>query len=276
MIHNNNKTQFMDTKANIATGNHKKNFSKYDTSGTDPNRYASVSNVSEAESYLHKGSKSIIPGFRVNVGKTERILMIAAGSYLLYRALKKNDKRKVAEGITAGTMLFRGISGYCPAYDAVNNSAKLKGNNVVVTSSLTIDKPVDEVYAAWRNLEDHPKFMSHLESVTAIDKYVSEWKAKGPAGIGTVSWKAEILMDEPNKLLSWHSMPGSTVNNSGKVKFTDNGESTTIEVTISYHAPLGKPGELAAKLFSPMFKKMLEKDIQNFKEFVTTGNAVAQ
>src|SRR5690606_21986880 len=104
------------TKSNTAQ-NLKKNFSKYDPSGTDPNRYASVSNPKEADTYLHKGKKSIIPGLRVNVSTSERLLMIAAGSYLLYRALKKDDRRKVMEGITAGTMLFRGISGYCPAYD---------------------------------------------------------------------------------------------------------------------------------------------------------------
>jgi len=255
----------------IATGNHKRNFSKYDASGTDPNRYASVSNTKEADSYLHKGKKSIIPGLRVNVGTTERILMIAAGSYLLYRALKKKDRKKVAEGLTAGTMLFRGISGYCPAYAAINSTDKLKGSNVTATASLHINKPVEEVYAAWRRLEDHPEFMMHLDSVTPIDQYKSDWVAKGPAGIGTVKWTAEILMDVPNELLSWHSMPGSTINNSGKVKFIDNGSSTEIEVTISYHAPLGKPGEVVAKWFTPVFEKMLEKDIQNFKEYIETG-----
>lgn len=257
------------------TSTTKRNFSKYDVSGTDPNRYASVSNTTEADEFLHKGKKSIIPGLRVNVGKTERILMIAAGSYLLYRALKKKDKQKIAEGITAGTMLFRGISGYCPAYDAIDNAGSLKGDNIVATTALTVNKPVEEVYTAWRNLQNHPLFMSHLESVTPITDYISEWKAKIVGSVGTVAWKAEILMDEPNKLLSWHSMPGSDVNNAGKVKFTDNGTSTDIEVTISYHAPLGKPGEVAAKLFNPIFEKKLQKDISNFKGYIENGSITA-
>jgi uncharacterized membrane protein len=256
--------------ATLAT-TEKRNFSKYDVSGTDPNRYASVSNTAEADSYLHKGKKSIVPGLRVNVSKAERILMIAAGTYLLYRVLKKKDKSKIAEGIAAGTMLFRGVSGYCPAYDAVERSGALKNDNISVTASLDIDKPVDEVYAAWRDLENQPKFMSHLKSVTPIDEKTSEWKAKLPGGIGSVTWTAEILMDEPGKLLSWHSLPESTVHNAGKVRFTDNGSSTTIEVTISYKAPLGKAGEAAARLLSPMFEKMVEKDIQNFKEYIETG-----
>jgi hypothetical protein len=113
------------------TSGSKQNFSKYDASGTDPNRYASVSNVDEADEYLHKNKKSIIPGLRVNVSKTERILMIAAGSYLLYKALKKKDNKKYKEGIAGGTMLFRGISGYCPAYDALDKSGIVKGKNLL-------------------------------------------------------------------------------------------------------------------------------------------------
>ncbi|AWH83691.1 cyclase [Flavobacterium album] len=260
------------TKNPAATGA-KQNFSKYDPSGTDPNRYASVSNTAEADSYLHKHKKSIIPGLRVNVSTTERILMVAAGSYLLYRALKKKDNKKVMEGVAGGTMLFRGISGYCPAYDLIEKTGKLQGNNISITTSMTVNKPVSEVYNAWRKLENLPLFMSHLHSVAVIDNYKSEWKARIPGGLGTISWKAEILMDEPNQLLSWHSMPGSTVNNSGKVRFTDNGSSTDVEVTISYHAPLGKAGELAAGLLTPVFERMVHSDIENFKKYIEVGTA---
>lgn len=254
------------------TDNSKRNFSKYDVSGTDPNRYASITNPTEADQYINTGKKSIIPGLKVNVSKTERILMIAAGGYLLYHALKKKKgAKKVAEGITAGTMLFRGVSGYCPAYDILDKSGVVKSENITATAALTINKPADEVYEAWRKLEQHPLFMKHLDSVTLDNEYISTWKAKLPGGIGSVSWKAEILMDEPGKILSWHSLPESVIHNAGKVKFTENGNSTDIEVTISYHAPLGKAGELAARLINPAFEKRLQKDIENFGEYIETG-----
>lgn len=260
----------METSTKLAAASQKQNFSKYDPSGTDPNRYASVSNPAEAEDYLHKGKKSVIPGLRVNVGKTERILMIAAGSYLLYRALKKDhsNTKKVMEGVTAGTMLFRGISGYCPAYDLMDKTGTLKGNNLSINVSLSVNSPVEKVYNAWRELPNLPLFMKHLDSVMVIDKHTSQWKAKVPGGIGTVSWKAEILEDKPNELLSWHSLPDSTIHNAGRVVFRDNGAGTDIEVTISYHAPLGKAGELAGKLFTPVFEKMLKSDIESFKHYI--------
>ena len=249
----------------------KQNFSKYDVSGTDPNRYASVSNEKEADTYLHKGKKSIIPGLRVNVGKTERIIMVAAGAYLLYRALKKDHSKakKIMESVTAGTMLFRGISGYCPAYDLIDRKGLLKGNNVAITSTFTVDKPIGEVYNAWRQLENLPHFMQHLHSVKELDGLTSEWKAKIPGGLGaTISWKAQILTDNPNELISWQSVADSTIHNAGKVSFTKNGDSTNVEVSIAYHAPLGKAGEFAAKLLTPVFERMLEKDIHGFKEYI--------
>lgn len=268
----------MDPIKNQATGNEtysaeKRNFSRYDVSGTDPNRYATVSNAKEADKYLNKGKKSIIPGLRINVGKTERILMVVAGSYLLYRALKKNhsNSKKTMEGLTAGSMLFRGVTGYCPAYAALGKSEALKGGNVSIATSITVNKPVDDVYNAWRQLENLPLFMKHLHSVMVIDERTSEWQARVPGGLGTVSWKAEIIMDEPNRILSWHSLPGSTINNAGKVKFSDNGNSTTIDLTISYLAPLGTAGEAAAELLSPVFEKMLKADIAGFKKYIETG-----
>ena len=261
----------MDTTALLAK-KEKQNFSKYDMSGTDPNRYASVSNKAEADTFIHGKKKSIIPGLRVNVSTTERLIMIAAGSYFLYRALKKDDNAKVAEGIAAGTMLFRGISGYCPAYDALERTELLKGDNVSIKVGMTVQKPVNDVYNAWRRLENLPLFMKHLANVNELSQYKSEWQAKIPGGLGTVSWDAEILMDEPDKLLSWHSLPGSTINNSGKVKFTKRDDATTdIEVTISYHAPLGKAGAAAAKLLTPVFERMLASDIEGFKEYIETS-----
>lgn len=245
-----------------------KNFSKYDPSGTDPNRYASVSNKSEADTYLNKRQRSIIPGLRVNISKPERIAMVAAGAYLLYRALKRKDDKKAIEGFAAGTVLFRGISGYCPAYDLAERTHAFAGNNISITTSLTVNKPVEEVYNAWRRLENLPLFMNHLHSVRELDQYKSEWKANIPGGLGTISWEAEILMDEPNQLLSWHSLPGSTIHNSGKVRFRNNGDVTDLEVTISYHAPMGKPGEAIAKLLNPVFENMVTKDIENFKHYI--------
>ncbi|GAA6771904.1 SRPBCC family protein [Flavobacterium sp. SORGH_AS_0622] len=110
--------------------------------------------------------------------------------------------------------------------------------------------------------------MKHLESVKTINSTQSEWTAKGPAGIGSLTWKAEIIKDQKQKLLSWQSIEGAPVKNFGKVLFKAVGDATQIEITISYRAPLGIAGQGAAKLLNPIFEKLVHDDISGLKAYL--------
>ncbi|OYU81261.1 MAG: cyclase [Flavobacterium sp. BFFFF1] len=247
--------------------------SKIDKSGTDPNRYSAFYSEEDAHrlgNVSHK-SKQTIKGIESNVSTLERVLMIAGGSYLLYKALA-GRKKSVVKGIAGGTMLARGISGYCPLYQAVGKSGFLKTSNINIRTSMSIDKPVSEVYAFWRNLENLPRFMKHLETVKEINKTTSHWCVKVPGGIGHISWTANILMDEKDEMLSWKSVPGSTIDNGGKIVFTENGRGgTDLDINISYHAPLGIAGDVAAKLLNGFFERMVHTDIENVKSYMESG-----
>lgn len=210
------------------------------------------------------------PLLKTNVSTLERILMVTSGAYLLYNGLSKQNK-SIAQAGTGGAMLLRGISGYCPIYDAAGHLMNDKASNVNIRINSVINKPVSEVYAFWRNLENLPKFMNHLDSVRSVSSTISEWTAKGPAGLGKISWNAEIVRDEKEQLLSWNSIEGSTIKNAGKVTFKSKGNATEIDVTISYHAPLGVAGESAAKLLNPYFEKMVKDDISNLKLYLESG-----
>ena len=245
------------------------------TSGTNPDRYASYHTVEEAQKLSqNKDSqtcKSLIPGLDANVSQLERILMVAAGGYLLYHALS-GPKKSVPQTLAATAMLGRGITGYCPMYQAVGKVETHKSKNVNIRTNITIDKPVEEVYAFWRQLENLPKFMTHLKTVQEKNASHSHWVAQGPAGIGTLSWDAKILMDEPGRILSWTSVPGSTVDNAGKVVFKQRGSNgTELDITISYHAPLGIAGETAGKLLNPLFENRIKNDLANLKTYLEEG-----
>ncbi|MFA9191599.1 SRPBCC family protein [Flavobacterium sp. FZUC8N2.13] len=211
------------------------------------------------------------PKLKTNVSTLERIAMVTSGAYLLYKGTTQNEKN--IGKITAGSaMLIRGFSGYCPLYDAVDHLKNDKASNVNIRLNSVINKPVSEVYAFWRDLENLPKFMNHLQSVETINSTLSEWKAKGPAGIGSLTWKAEIIKDEKERLLSWQSIPESTIKNTGKIIFKPKGQTTEMDITISYHAPLGIAGEAAAKFLNPYFEKLIKDDIMNFKTYMESSH----
>ena len=76
--------------------------------------------------------------------------------------------------------------------------------------------------------------------------------------------------DKPDEMIGWHSLPGSIIENAGKVRFRDGitGEGTRVDIVITYQPPAGKIGARVARVFTPMFKKMVEKDVLNFKHYM--------
>lgn len=207
---------------------------------------------------------------KTNVSALERFAMITSGGYLLYKGLSE-EKKSIGKIGAASTMLLRGLSGYCPIYDAVDHLKNDKASNVNIRTNSIINKPINEVYEFWRDFENFPKFMNHLESVKALSYNTSKWTAKGPAGIGKITWKAEIIKDEKERIISWSSLPDSSIQNAGKVVFRPSGNGTEIIVTISYHAPMGVAGESAAKLVNPYFEKLVKDDIMNVKTYLESN-----
>lgn len=214
--------------------------------------------------------ESLVPSMEQNVSMPERIISIISGSFLMCNAI--SSKGSFGKAMTAGFLLFRGTTGYCPGYQLWGKTLGSKSDNINIYTSLRIEKPPEEVYKFWRKLENLPLFMDHLESVTAIDDRTSEWKARIPGGFGTISWKGAIVEDIPNERISWHSLPGASVENAGNVQFLGAGKNATdMYVFISYRAPAGKAGEGLAKLLNPVFENMIREDIKSFREYIETS-----
>jgi uncharacterized membrane protein len=224
-------------------------------------------------------SSSMLPpstgSANINVDPAERIVSVLAGTALAMYGLRHlGSLGGVALTITGGLLLSRGITGYCMVNNALGrNTANRKTSAMEAKGRFLINKPRAEVYAYWRRLENLPLFMKHLENVTVEDGIRSTWRAQVPGNLGSVSWEAVITEDRPGELLSWASLPGSTVDNAGEVKFNDGpaGEGTEIQVSLSYRLPAGDVGTIAGKLFSPFVENMINDDIKRFKSIIETG-----
>lgn len=213
--------------------------------------------------------KKLLPNFHVNVSPTERAVSLLAGAYFLYDGLGKNNK-SLLETVLAGYLLYRGATGNCAAYSAIGKTKPdNRSRNVNIQVRQIVNRPRKDVYEFWRNFENLPLFMEHLESVSTLNDSIAVWEGKIPGGIGKVRWKSEIVKERPYELIGWHSLPGSSIENAGKVEFKDASDhATEVHVVISYHAPGGIAGESAARLINPIFEDMLREDIINFKWFI--------
>lgn len=235
-------------------------------------------------------SGSSYRGSGVNVGTTERIISGIAGAALLGFGLRRRGGiagRAVLLPM-AGGLLIRAVTGRCPVNRALGrNSARPKeyngpassvhqGEGLKVERSVTIDRSPEELYRFWRDVENLPRFMAHLEAVTPLDDLRSHWVAKAPAGT-RVEWDAEIHNEVENELIAWRSLPDSDVNNAGSVHFIPlaGGRSTEVRVVLSYEPPAGRVGATIAKLFGEEPGQQVEDDLRRFKQVMESGTASA-
>src|SRR3954454_9102737 len=130
-------------------------------------------------------------------------------------------------------------------------------------SSITINAERDAVYGRWRDFAQLPTFMYHLEAVTVTDDRHSHWIAKGPADT-TFEWDAEITDDEPGVHIAWRSLPGSTLDNAGDVRFAPapGGRGTEVHVELTYSPPGGAVGAVIAKLFGEEPSEQVSDDLR--------------
>lgn len=143
-------------------------------------------------------------------------------------------------------------------------------NSLEAKKTVMVQKSPAELYRFWRNLENLPQFMNHLESVKVLDDKRSQWVAKAPLG-QTVEWDAEIIDEKENQSIVWKSLEGAQVDNLGSVTFTDaNGSGTNVKVTMKYTPPAGIVGAATATLFGKNAQQQLDEDLERFKRVIET------
>jgi uncharacterized membrane protein len=141
-----------------------------------------------------------------------------------------------------------------------------------VREAITINRPIEQVFGFWRELENLPRFMRYLESVERLPDGRSRWRAIGPGG-ATVEWMAETVDERTNELIAWRSLPDARVQSTGTVRFTPapGARGTEVHVDMDFRAPAGALGNTLAWLTSRTPGRQLHEDLQRFKQLLETG-----
>jgi uncharacterized membrane protein len=249
-----------------------------------------MSSREEALTALGEQSESVFGKFveqqkNVNVGQYERWGSALAGGALALYGLTRGTYGGVALALLGGALVYRGASGHCDLYQAMGyntsgageaganpNVSVPAGRGIKVEKSVTINRSPEELYTFWRNFENLPRFMTHLESVHVTGANRSHWVAKAPAG-STVEWDAEIYNHKDNELIAWRTLEGADVDSAGSVRFepAPGGRGTVVRVTLKYDPPGGAVGALVARLFGENPEQQIDDDLRRFKQLMETG-----
>jgi uncharacterized membrane protein len=220
-----------------------------------------------------------------NISDWQRWGSIAAGAGLLLLpgGRRRRPLRAAAKALGAGLVL-RGASGYCPITDLAHDRSAgdtrraLGGSaGINVSHSVTIDRPVSEVYGFWRNLENLPRVMRHLDSVRLTSPNRSQWIARGPTG-RPLSWDAETINEIENRLVAWRSLENAEVVSAGSVNFAEapGGQGTDVRVSMQYAPPGGRLGAAVAWLCGKDAERQIREDLWNLKQYLETTGVQAE
>jgi uncharacterized membrane protein len=217
-------------------------------------------------------------GSGINVGGVERVVCAIAGGALAVYGLRKRSISGLGITLAGAALLHRGAAGHCNTYQALGISTAKNtthhadvARDVHIEKSIIIDKSPEELYSFWRQFENLPRFMDHLESVNSVGFNRWHWVAKGPAGV-RLEWDAEIYNEKPNELIAWRSLDGNFIN-AGSVHFepAPGERGTMVKVVMNYNAPGGKVSALLAKLFGQEPGQVIEEDLRRLKQILETG-----
>jgi uncharacterized membrane protein len=142
----------------------------------------------------------------------------------------------------------------------------------LVGRTVSINKPREEIYRAWRDFSSFPEFMDNVDRVEDLGDGRSRWKVKAPLG-STVDLVTRITEDQPGVTIAWQSEPESQIDTEGRVEFFEQapGRGTGVRLTLKYDPPAGLPARAVAKILQREPNVQARRDLRRFKQLIETG-----
>jgi len=207
----------------------------------------------------------------------ERWAGVAMATAVMAFGLSRRSLPGIVLAAAAAPLAYRSLTGEWPGASnglahADTRVALAGARGVHVRDAVRLERPRDEVYAFWRRLENLPRFMTHLQSVTDLGGGRSHWVANGPAGT-PVEWDAEIVNEIEGEVIGWRSIPGSDIATAGSVRFSTprQGRSTQVSVHLQYVTPGGHAGRLLALALGRDPAHIIREDLRHFKQLLEAG-----
>lgn len=143
-----------------------------------------------------------------------------------------------------------------------------------VKENITINRKAGDIYRFWRNLENLPRFIDHIDSVEDLGEGHNRWTIKIP--VGNISWESEIIEDKENEVIRWRSIPNSRVKNSGCLSLEEKEGSNATEVTVElrYNPPVGHDSFLEDEILEVITDVQMKGDLKNLKRIMESQTEV--
>ena len=119
---------------------------------------------------------------------------------------------------------------------------------------IEVPVPIDVSWNLWSDLEQMPRWMKWIDSVTVLDDNPELSR-----------WLSRILKQIPHQIIQWESVDG--LPNRGAIRFYDRHGSSIVKLTVSYAIP-GILGQVMDNLFlGGIVESTIQKDLERFRDY---------
>lgn len=192
-----------------------------------------------------------------NLRSMRGLLMAGIGGGLIFQGLRTND-------------LLGGDFMHNLKQMVLNTGAS---QSTQVRATITVDRPIEEVYAQWRDLSNLSNCMRHITSIERVADNRWHWKAHVPKSNMHLEWDAEIIDERENELIVWRSTESAEIQNEGMVEFRrhPDGRATEVHAHIVYYPPAGAMGRTIGKFLRGLNEQIIREDLRRFKQHMEAG-----
>jgi uncharacterized membrane protein len=192
--------------------------------------------------------------------KTQTLALVIGGSLLaLY-------------GLTRRSAVGMAVAGSCGALAYYGLRSTTRSREYFARSSVLLSCSPSEAFTFWKEIENFPRFMRHIEAVTTSEEGNLRWAMRAPFG-GHITWNTELVTERKNAFISWRSLPDSEVIVNGTVSFeaAAANRGTIVTVDVHYVPPTGAIGRMLAKVFEKGPNFLMRQDLRRLKALIETG-----
>jgi uncharacterized membrane protein len=141
-----------------------------------------------------------------------------------------------------------------------------------VRRAMTINRPAEDLFNFWSDVEKAPMYMNSIESVRKTGEHTSHWTAKDPLG-NTVEWNSEVVQVNRPRLIAWQVKGTSLTANAGRVIFepASNGRGTIVTLELDFLQGVSQAGKRFGKLSTMLPEALTRETLRHFKELMEAG-----
>ena len=179
----------------------------------------------------------------------------------------------IGGAVTAGLLAFLLFSIGEPARDRsrlMQTASVPPPDENAIDASVTIQRPVDEVFKFYRDFENLPRFLGDVMAIEQIDPTTSRWTIQGPLGI-RVNWTIKVTDERTNEYIRYETVTSPGLSTCWEIYFAPGSEVVETNVREVMKPPLGRLGRAALALIGKFPAGEVAANLRRLKEVMETG-----